>query len=283
MALALPVCASLRENRGRAKYEANHDSRRTGKLAEIKAIVLPKARGIERLHQGKAALAKPVPHTEHGPFHDLPTEVRHWLCQCAPRNLWSQDVTKYKTVRHFHEPGDLHELTFSCYVRRPWFLNESRCAALSECIDAAFREQSFHLVAFVIMPEHVHLLVEPRKAKPDIGLLLARIKQPFSKWMKQELMQSNPSAIDELTVRERPGKNCFRFWQEGPGFDRNLYTPAAVLASLDYLHTNPVKRGLCERACDWKWSSARYYLSDPPRQQFPDLPYIDGLPLGQLD
>ena len=44
-------------------------------------------------------------------------------------------------------------------------------------------------------------------------------------------------------------------------------------AGLD-LHHNPVTRKLCRRAIDWKWSSARYYLSDPPRQQDPDLPYI---------
>ena len=36
-----------------------------------------------------------------------------------------------------------------------------------------------------------------------------------------------------------------KVWQEGPGFDRNLLTVKAVQAALDYIHTNPVKRGLC--------------------------------------
>jgi putative transposase len=53
-----------------------------------------------------------------------------------------------------------------------------------------------------------------------------------------------------------------------------------VQASLEYIHNNPAKRGLCERALDWKWSSARWYLIDPPRQQDPDLPYITGEPVG---
>ncbi len=75
-----------------------------------------------------------------------------------------------------------------------------------------------------------------------------------------------------LTVRERPGKECFRFWQEGPGFDRNLFSPDAIASSLEYIHNNPVSRGLCRRAVDWKWSSARYYLDVPPRQQHPRLP-----------
>ena len=69
---------------------------------------------------------------------------------------------------------------------------------------------------------------------------------------------------------------------EGPGFDRNLFSPAAIQASIDYIHTNPVKRGLCKRAVDWKWSSARYYLIEPASQD-PDCPYLHGLPLGALD
>jgi putative transposase len=51
------------------------------------------------------------------------------------------------------------------------------------------------------------------------------------------------------------------FWQEGPDYDRKLQTCEAVLASIDYIHLNPVKRGLCQRARDWRWSSARFYES----------------------
>jgi putative transposase len=76
---------------------------------------------------------------------------------------------------------------------------------------------------------------------------------------------------------------CFRFWQEGTGYDRNLFTPAAIQASLDYIHNNPVQRTLCRKAVDWKWSSARYYLLDPPRQQFPELPHIHGIRQEALD
>ncbi|MEX0724922.1 MAG: hypothetical protein WD065_01550, partial [Planctomycetaceae bacterium] len=78
-------------------------------------------------------------------------------------------------------------------------------------------------------------------------------------------------------VQERPGKLCFRYWQEGPGYDRNLFSREAILAAIDYIHENPVRRGLCRRAIDWRWSSIRYYLIDPPKQQFPGLPFVHGL------
>jgi putative transposase len=188
-----------------------------------------------------------------------------------------------KLVKHYHEPGDLHELTFSCYRRMPLLTNDDWRCRLARTIDEAGQQCLIELVAFVFMPEHIHLLIAPSAPEPDIGRYLALIKQPFSKSIKQVLFDARSPLLDRLTVRERPGKSCFRFWQEGPGYDRNLNTPTSIEASIDYLHNNPVRRALCQRAVDWKWSSASWYLLDPPRRQTPDLPLIHGLPLGTLD
>lgn len=153
----------------------------------------------------------------------------------------------------------------------PLLTNDVWQAILSDSLKAACESEGFGLVAFVFMPEHVDLLVVPQTAKSDISRLLARTKQPASKKIKQLLVNSNSALIEKLTVRERPGKYCFRFWQEGPGFDRNIYSSEAIAASIDYLHMNPVKRGLCEKAIDWKWSSARFYLNEAVDSDLPDL------------
>jgi putative transposase len=139
------------------------------------------------------------------------------------------------------------------------------------------------LAAFVFMPEHVHLLVVPTSTDPAIDRYLIRVKQPFSAWVKQQLVEAKSTLLDRLTIRERPGKSSFRFWQEGPGYDRNLSTLSVIEAAIDYFHLNPVRRGLVERAVDWKWSSASWYLLNPPRQHLPGLPRIHGLPQGCLD
>jgi putative transposase len=165
----------------------------------------------------------------------------------------------------------------------PLLTNDDWRERLSRTIHSACQEEAFDLVAFVYMPEHVHLLVYPTQPEPQLGRFLARVKQPFSKEIKQILMDSQSTLLDKLTVRERPGKLCFRFWQEGPGFDRNIFSPPAIQASIDYIHQNPVKRGLCLPAVAWRWSSARYYLLEPPRQQFDDLPFVNGVPLGAFD
>lgn len=188
-----------------------------------------------------------------------------------------------KLVKHYHEPGDLHELTFSCYHRLPLLTNDPWRQQLARCIDVAGQQTGIELAAFVFMPEHVHLLVVPSSSEPAIDRYLALIKQPFSKSIKELLLDTKSALVDRLTVRERPGKTCFRFWQEGPGYDRNLETPTAIEAAVEYIHQNPVRRKLVTRAVDWKWSSASWYLLDPPRQQFADIPIIHGLPVGALD
>src|SRR5262245_23843368 len=89
-----------------------------------------------------------------------------------------------KKVKHFHNPGDLHELTFSCYQRLPLLTNDVWRKILSRSIDEANREEAIDLVAFVYMPEHVHLLVYPTTPDPAIGRYLARIKHAALCWAK---------------------------------------------------------------------------------------------------
>ncbi len=167
-----------------------------------------------------------------------------------------------KRVKHYHTPGDYHELTFSCYQQRPLLTNDTWRGMLAEAIDRAIANHQFRLHAFVFMPEHVHLLVYPEQPEPRIDGLLKAIKRPFSYRIKQLLIEADSPLLRTLTIRERPGKTTFRYWQEGPGYDRNLETAKAVMAAIEYIHHNPVKRGLCQSIGEWKWSSARFYLSD---------------------
>ncbi len=132
------------------------------------------------------------------------------------------------------------------------------------------------------MPEHVHLIIYPLPEAGGIDGLLKAIKRPFSYRIKQLLIQSQSRLLEQLTIRQRPGVMTFRYWQEGPGYDQNITKPSTVLTSIDYLHHNPVRRGLVKNAVDRQWSSARYYLLDPPRQ-YAGLPTVHSLPAEWLD
>lgn len=136
---------------------------------------------------------------------------------------------------------------------------------LAHSINGALDEFQFELCAFVFMPEHVHLLVFPTRGDTtcgEISTFLARLKVGCSQAVKADLEQSGSRLLEKLTIRERPDRMVFRFWQEGPGYDRNMPAADAVDAAIEYIHMNPIRRGLCKTIRDWRWSSARWYQSE---------------------
>jgi putative transposase len=144
---------------------------------------------------------------------------------------------------------------------------------LTDSIDRAMKRHRYAVIAFVYMPEHVHLLVFPQKSASLIEELLPAIKRPFSYRVKSALAKIQSPLLERFTIRQRPGVDAFRFWQEGPGYDRNLISLETALAAATYIHLNPVRRGLVERELDWRWSSIRHHVEsslDPD----PGLPLI---------
>jgi putative transposase len=107
----------------------------------------------------------------------------------------------------------VHELTFSCYRRMPLLTNDLWRTWFCEAVDRAVARHDYRLFAFVIMPEHVHLLVQPRQDASPISSLLTAIKRPFSGRIKRDLMQRSSPLVETLTVRQRAGVETFRFWQ----------------------------------------------------------------------
>src|SRR5437667_9180311 len=75
-------------------------------------------------------------------------------------------------------PGHAHELTFSCYHRFQFLKAERCCQWLAESIGKAQRRQAFWLWAYVIMPDHVHLIVYPFTEKYRMHRIIESIKQP---------------------------------------------------------------------------------------------------------
>lgn len=185
-----------------------------------------------------------------------------------------------KKLKRVHRPGHFHELTFSCYHGKPLLTNDPWRRELSQHVNDVGRDHQIDLHAFVFMPNHVHLLVYPLHSGSDIAKSLGQFKNRFSRSIKKILQQNKSRLLSELTVRERPGKFCFRFWQEGGGYDRNLFEPNTIEASINYLHMNPVRKDLCHRPSDWKWSSARWFLTG---ENDDDLPQLKKLPQDLFD
>ena len=107
-------------------------------------------------------------------------------------------------MRHLDDPGHVRELTFSCYRRWPLLTNDVWRRMLSESIDRATRRHRYQIVAFVFMPEHVHLMAFPLADASGVNVLLNAIKRPFSYRVKQLLIESRSRLLQRLTIRQRP-------------------------------------------------------------------------------
>ena len=113
------------------------------------------------------------------------------------------------------------------------------------------------LLGWVIMPEHVHLLVFP-ETEPDIERFSHTLKRPVA-----EAVLRRWKELDAPILKRIVHGTGYRFWQTGGGYDRNLFNPDAVREKIQYMHDNPVRRGIVTAATDYAWSSARWYAGLP--------------------
>ena len=165
----------------------------------------------------------------------------------------------------FNDAGHAHELTFSTY-RRAWvFLDARACEALLRSLDAARKKHCFEVWAYVLMPDHVHLLVWPRNSAYDTASFLQDLKRPFAKDHLAALTGEGSPLLERLSVPGTEGRQRRQIWQPGGGYDRNIHSAATTKKSIDYIHFNPVVAGLCKRSEDYPWSSAAWYAGLPAR------------------
>jgi len=152
------------------------------------------------------------------------------------------DEQHRKTCVRFNERGHAHALTFSCDGGEPLLQSRAACDLLIVALAAARRRHRFDIWAYVIMPEHVHLLVWPKEQSYSISRILLGIKRPVSYHARQQGLCGGE-----------------HFWLPGGGFDRNISSAKAVHAEIDYMHSNPVRRGLCVEPAQWRYSSAGFW------------------------
>ena len=137
-------------------------------------------------------------------------------------------------LERYQREGDLHFVTFSCYHRLAYLKTPDSRNLFEDALQKTHSRYQFRVVGYVVMPEHVHLLV----SEPDTDLLAAGLQG-----LKLSVVRR---------AKQRP------FWQPRY-YDFNVFTEAKRIEKLGYMHWNPVKRGLVDRPEDWPWSSCRYY------------------------
>ena len=173
--------------------------------------------------------------------------------------LWCSRVRGLTFMRNplnrYYGQGDLHFVTFSCYRRRPLLGTARSRDCFVKILDRVRSKRNFLLLGFVVMPEHVHLLLsEPPGSNPSIALQV--LKQEVSRSLRKT-RKYPPEAQPRLKFAEAQIEEK-HFWQRR-FYDFNVWSEKKFKEKLEYMHANPVKRRLVAHPKDWLWSSWGHY------------------------
>jgi putative transposase len=136
----------------------------------------------------------------------------------------------------YQQGGGFHFVTFSCFHRLPLLDTASARGLFESALDRIRARYQIAVAGYVVMPEHVHILMsEPRKG------LLARALQAL-----------------KLSVARRRTESPF--WQ-ARYYDFNVHSADKLTEKLRYIHRNPVKRGLVDKPEAWARSSYCHYAT----------------------
>lgn len=172
----------------------------------------------------------------------------------ATPNSFGVERIRMKNKRvHFNIPGHAHELTFSCYKNRKFLLDERTCQFLADAVDLARKKHQLKIWAYVFMPDHVHLLIYPENDDYSISAILLTIKQSAARRVLIHARRHDQERLERFAAGQKSRK--YRFWQDGGGYDRNIKSRDSLLKSIDYIHNNPVRKGLARTPAEWIWSS----------------------------
>jgi len=181
-----------------------------------------------------------------------------------------------KNLPKFNDNSYAHFVTTRTYENRPYFKNEELLSILLKEIGFYSGKYGFEVLGWVIMPDHVHLLLwwdKEENSTLAISKIMQGIKAGTAMRMIRLLKSSGLERGDGLehllqaTQSKEAGSKShkrnlkYRLWQ--PGFyDFNIHSKEKLLEKLNYMHNNPVKAGLVLSPCDYKWSSYRKYFKE---------------------
>jgi putative transposase len=147
-------------------------------------------------------------------------------------------------LKRFHESKQTHFINFTCYRRLRHLNSREARDVVVAMLEQTRQRYGFRVYGFVVMPEHVHLLI----SEPDRGTIANAIQA------LKIASSKRTAAFREMDEIRSP------LWQKRY-FDLNIKDREQFVEKLRYIHRNPVKRGLCEKPEDWRWSSFDHYAS----------------------
>lgn len=151
-----------------------------------------------------------------------------------------------------------HYVTFVTFKRVPIFKSERVCQFFIDALRETKQEYPFKLIAYVIMLDHVHLIINPVGC--DIEVVGKTLKGKSAKksldWLKENEHFESLAKLRRTNPLKR--NHTYSIWQKGVK-SIDLESHKFVMQKCNYTHMNPVRANLCDHPAKWIWSSFRAY------------------------
>ncbi|MBI5561149.1 MAG: transposase [Deltaproteobacteria bacterium] len=133
----------------------------------------------------------------------------------------------------------------------PLFADKEIVSSIFDSLNFLRRNKGLKIYAYVVMPEHVHLVASVGDA--SVTTLIGDFKRFTSRKIAKWLRVNNPPLFEKLKADAYKGQN-YAVWQE-TFRSEVIYGRKFLAQKIDYIYNNPVRRGLVEEPGDWKYTS----------------------------
>ena len=165
-------------------------------------------------------------------------------------------MEKYRLI----EGIGVYYITFTVVEWLPVFIDETSCKIVVDSFNFCITNKNLRVVAYVIMPTHLHAVVFDKDF--DNGRLketLDDMRKFTGRQLADHCAQKMPQVFTE-TFRDKAGKDRERrFWQPTQ-HPVGLFTQKVFEQKVNYIHWNPIRKGLVRNPEDWRFSSAGFWM-----------------------
>jgi len=169
------------------------------------------------------------------------------MAEGMAHTVYRRKLDRFKS----REPNLIHYVTAVAYNRAPVFRSERACEILISALETTRAKEPFKLIGYVIMPDHFHMLANPRGL--DISVVVGRFKggadSAILNWLRSE---GHVSSLRKLAFARplQSGQTHAVWMKEFSAID--VWSDKFVRQKLSYIHLNPVRAGLCDHPAKWR-------------------------------
>ena len=160
----------------------------------------------------------------------------------------------------------LYYVTITVIDWLPVFIDETACKIITDSLNFCIQNKQLGVNAYVIMPTHLHAILFDTEFNPErLKSTLDDMRKFTGRQLLDHAASQLPKSFSEVFEKHAGKDRKRRFWQPTQHslgiFSNEFWKP-----KMDYLHENPCRKGLVLRPEDWRFSSARFWLTEEPNE-----------------